>query len=107
MMWWLAAYWLSLPYQLDLWLRRFWEWTGAGVSFLPWSSGTELTTRMQMIHETIVVGVLGLPGLLLGLRAYHRLTFKHYRDEHTRCGTCGHILKGLTEPRCPECGQPM
>ncbi len=22
----------------------------------------------------------------------------------TRCGRCGHILKGLTQPRCPECG---
>ena len=26
------------------------------------------------------------------------------RDGFTRCGVCGHILRGLTEPRCPECG---
>lgn len=25
-------------------------------------------------------------------------------DGYTRCGNCGHILKGLEEPRCPECG---
>lgn len=25
-------------------------------------------------------------------------------DGHTRCGRCGHILKGLSQPRCPECG---
>ena len=25
-------------------------------------------------------------------------------DGYTRCGGCGHILKGLSEPRCPECG---
>jgi len=26
------------------------------------------------------------------------------RDEETRCRKCLHILRGLTEPRCPECG---
>ena len=29
------------------------------------------------------------------------------RGEHARCGACGHILKGLTEPRCPECGESI
>jgi len=24
---------------------------------------------------------------------------------HTRCRKCGHILRGITEPRCPECGE--
>lgn len=27
------------------------------------------------------------------------------RDRETRCRRCGHILRGLTEPRCPECGE--
>jgi len=26
-------------------------------------------------------------------------------DDETRCRRCGHILRGLTEPRCPECGE--
>ncbi len=26
------------------------------------------------------------------------------RDGLTRCGHCSYILKGLSEPRCPECG---
>ena len=26
------------------------------------------------------------------------------RDGFTHCGNCDHILRGLTEPRCPECG---
>lgn len=26
-------------------------------------------------------------------------------DEQTRCRRCGHILRGLTEPMCPECGE--
>ena len=25
--------------------------------------------------------------------------------EHLHCLNCGYILKGLSEPRCPECGQ--
>lgn len=26
-------------------------------------------------------------------------------DDQTRCRKCGHILRGLSEPRCPECGE--
>ncbi len=33
------------------------------------------------------------------------LTPKEVKDGHTRCGKCGYILKGLTEPRCSECGE--
>ena len=33
------------------------------------------------------------------------LTPRESRDGHTRCGKCGYILKGLTEPRCSECGE--
>lgn len=28
-------------------------------------------------------------------------------EGHTRCRKCRHILKGLTAPRCPECGEPI
>ncbi len=27
--------------------------------------------------------------------------------EHIHCLKCGYILKGLTEPRCPECGRQI
>jgi hypothetical protein len=27
------------------------------------------------------------------------------RDTETRCRKCGYILRGLSEPRCPECGE--
>jgi len=27
------------------------------------------------------------------------------RDRETRCRKCGYILRGITEPRCPECGE--
>ncbi len=35
----------------------------------------------------------------------HVLTPREVKDGHTRCGKCGYILKGLTEPRCSECGE--
>lgn len=28
-------------------------------------------------------------------------------DNETRCRRCNHILRGLTQPRCPECGEPI
>ena len=28
-------------------------------------------------------------------------------DGETRCRKCGYILRGLSEPRCPECGEPV
>ena len=35
----------------------------------------------------------------------HLLTPKDRLDGETRCRKCGYILKGLTEPRCSECGE--
>lgn len=29
------------------------------------------------------------------------------RDYETRCRRCRYILRGLTEPRCPECGETI
>lgn len=26
-------------------------------------------------------------------------------EPETRCRNCGYILRGITEPRCPECGE--
>lgn len=28
-------------------------------------------------------------------------------DTQTRCRQCRHILRGITEPRCPECGEAI
>ena len=28
-------------------------------------------------------------------------------EGHTRCRRCRYILKGISEPRCPECGEPI
>jgi len=44
----------------------------------------------------------------LCLRVYHVTTCERYAaflDRETRCRKCGYILRGLAEPRCPECGE--
>jgi hypothetical protein len=42
--------------------------------------------------------------ILLCLLIYHRLVFRVPRDGEARCRSCDHVLRCLTEPRCPECG---
>ena len=49
-----------------------------------------------------------LPVILVTLVAYGLLT--HYLrprlpDPETRCRKCQYILRGISEPRCPECGE--
>ncbi len=51
--------------------------------------------------------VLGIPFTVIPLYIYGRLTrrFGPKHDGETRCRKCGYILRGITEPRCPECGE--
>ena len=41
---------------------------------------------------------------IVAILVYHRIACRRRPDGHTRCGKCQYILKGLIEPRCPECG---
>ncbi len=45
---------------------------------------------------------------VVSLVIYHKLTYQGFpcRGE-TYCRQCGYILRGLTEPRCPECGEHL
>jgi hypothetical protein len=48
------------------------------------------------------------PVVLLALAVYGGLTRLNghaERDNETRCRKCDYILRGITEPRCPECGE--
>ena len=46
----------------------------------------------------------------LGIGVYATVT-RHWGprpfERETRCRRCGYILRGLTEPRCPECGESI
>lgn len=44
---------------------------------------------------------------IAGYLAEHARTTRADREaaRETRCRKCGYILRGITEPRCPECGE--
>ena len=57
------------------------------------------------LAKTIALACLSPIVPLAVIWTYHRMTFRCFvPDGHTRCGLCGYILKGIVEPRCPECG---
>jgi len=42
----------------------------------------------------------------VGIIAYTELSARLSIDSpETRCRRCGYILRGISEPRCPECGE--
>jgi hypothetical protein len=46
-----------------------------------------------------------IPALLIAGVVFMVLCRRRIADSETRCRSCSYILRGLTEPRCPECGQ--
>ena len=49
------------------------------------------------------------PVVLIMLTTYALVSYflKSPRDRETRCRKCGYILRGISEPRCPECGETI
>jgi uncharacterized paraquat-inducible protein A len=51
---------------------------------------------------------MGLPVILMTFLVYAALGFvwrPASGDGETRCRKCQYILRGISEPRCPECGE--
>jgi len=48
-----------------------------------------------------------IPLLLVSLGVFYLCTRGTRPDGYLRCLKCRYILKGLSEPRCPECGTPI
>ena len=61
--------------------------------------GDDASTAMLLITPPIILAFV-VYGVLTGY-----LVAKRYPDDQTRCRKCGYILKGITEPRCSECGE--
>ena len=76
--------------------------SGALVLFL-------VTVWMQPSTQAVVLAMLGgclVVTSLTTVVAFYVLGARSSpQDGHTYCGHCGYILKGITEPRCPECGE--
>ncbi len=53
----------------------------------------------------ILTGLLTCIGIPAGVVVLVVLQTRKQRDRETRCRKCGYILRGISEPRCPECGE--
>jgi hypothetical protein len=56
------------------------------------------------IRSGLVAVIPVIAAMPFGFTVYELLPRARPRDGETRCGQCGYILKGLTVPRCSECG---
>jgi len=77
--------------------------SGLGVSFLVFVAQALTPVVPDLVEAVLVIGsyVLATTATLVILR--YRPTGP--TDSETRCRKCGYILRGISEPRCPECGE--
>jgi len=62
-----------------------------------WVTGVSFPIAWSLPITLLAFAVFGLLTRFFGPR--------HPSDNETRCRKCGYILRGITEPRCPECGE--
>ena len=48
-----------------------------------------------------------LIGVSVAFLVLHRLTTTAIGGDGPRCKKCGYLLRGVSKPRCPECGRPI
>ena len=89
------SFWLDL--RVDNWIRRI-------VTVLL----GDQNASWVLWEWRIAIGVaLFVPAILIAFAVYGVLTRYFgpmYGDAETRCRNCGYILRGISEPVCPECG---
>ena len=69
---------------------------------------TPLRVPLEAVFWASYGIVFGVPAAIITLAAYAlatRLFGAKPHDGETRCRKCDYILRGITEPRCPECGE--
>jgi hypothetical protein len=62
-----------------------------------------LNSLQGVVLVLVVVPMFGMLGFVFLI--YRGLKRRSRFDGETRCRKCAHILRGLSEPRCPECGE--
>lgn len=75
-----------LAFRLTLLLRSDWDLTDS-----------EFVVLLVLVAMLLAGLATLMYAFLIGLRSHN--------DPETRCRKCGYILRGLTEPRCSECGE--
>lgn len=89
----------------EAWSRPSEEPRGLWLVQLTDEMGDQLLKHSKL-RATIEVGAYSAIGATAALLLWVLLARGRASppDGLTRCGRCSHILKGLTVPRCPECG---
>ena len=89
-----------------LWLRIIVSVIVGGFASWAWYIGAMVVDRGGWLAQrSILLLSIFSTGPIVATVLAHMLTPRETKDGHTRCGKCGYILKGLTEPRCSECGE--
>ena len=82
---------------------------GLTIPVATWINQTYGATTTGSIALAITVWlVFQMPAILIAFLTYGLLTRwlrPKFVDTETRCRKCNYILRGITEPRCPECGE--
>ena len=81
------------------------RWT---ISGLLWSVDDFLGSTGYTI--SFILLLCSIPAMFVVILKYRSLTKKYATpvfDSEIRCRNCGYILRGITEPRCPECWEKI
>jgi hypothetical protein len=84
---------------------------GVSLTLLIPSYSSPSTPQEQGAAEWAAWLVTAASVLVAALAGYRYWRYQRKRlppaDDEPRCEYCGYILRGLPEPRCPECGEPF
>lgn len=64
-----------------------------------------MTQQIGITWSFLVIGFFLFVALMIGGSVFFLIRRKIQKDNETRCRKCRYILRGITEPRCPECGE--
>lgn len=84
------------------------EYTISDFRFMLDEMMTGLAGGNLLLEGLGTAAVWTLPEVLLALLLFEMLRRHHARDpssNETRCRRCGYVLRGLSQPVCPECGE--
>ncbi|HUU83147.1 MAG TPA: hypothetical protein VM243_06545 [Phycisphaerae bacterium] len=60
---------------------------------------------LGLVTDALVGVIIAVPGVLVATAL--ALYVRDHHPGETRCRRCGRLLKGLSTPRCPGCGETI
>ena len=92
----LAAFWVVV-------LALGWAYYGRGLNVFLW-----LWPVVQNASISATDATLYMPGCIAGVAVWSFLRRSvRVADGELHCPACGYTLRGLSQPRCPECGRAI